>query len=180
MCVCVCVCFQLFSCVWLFVTPWTVSCHAPLSIKIFKQEYWSGLPFSSSRGSSLPRDRSWGKGKFCTQCDLNCLQCVLRTDNFLPPYSLLYTLTWLPYSRSSCPGGKLFQALYGLFRNFAERKEEKSLNEYWMIVPSDSLPSKTLQNSHFIILAFLSFLILNCYIIIFILLSSHLILKHCS
>ena len=28
----------------LFVTPWTVVCHAPLSIP--RQEYWSSLPFS--------------------------------------------------------------------------------------------------------------------------------------
>ena len=36
-----------FSCVWLFVTLWTVTLQAPLSI-FFRQEYWSGLPFPSS------------------------------------------------------------------------------------------------------------------------------------
>ena len=35
------------SCVWLFVTPWTVACQAPLSMGFSRQEYWSGLPFSS-------------------------------------------------------------------------------------------------------------------------------------
>ena len=25
------------------VTPWTVACQAPLSMGIFRQEYWSGL-----------------------------------------------------------------------------------------------------------------------------------------
>ena len=39
--VCVCVCCP----VWLFVTPWTVAHHAPLSMEISWQEYWSGLPF---------------------------------------------------------------------------------------------------------------------------------------
>ena len=29
------------------MTPWTVACQAPLSME-FRQEYWSGLPFSSS------------------------------------------------------------------------------------------------------------------------------------
>ena len=38
-------CTQLLSCVQFFVTPWTVVCQAPLSVKFFKQEYWSGLPF---------------------------------------------------------------------------------------------------------------------------------------
>ena len=38
---------QLFSCVCLFVTPWTVACQAPLSMGFSRQEYWSGLPFPS-------------------------------------------------------------------------------------------------------------------------------------
>ena len=33
-----------FSHVWLFVTPWTVACQAPLSIVLSQQEYWIGLP----------------------------------------------------------------------------------------------------------------------------------------
>ena len=35
----------MLSCVELFVTPWTVTCQAPLFIKFSKQEYWSGLTF---------------------------------------------------------------------------------------------------------------------------------------
>jgi len=27
--------------------PWTVVCHAPLSMGFPRQEYWSGLPFPS-------------------------------------------------------------------------------------------------------------------------------------
>ena len=40
-----CVCDHLMSRVWLFVTPWTVSHQAPLSMEFSRQEYWSGLPF---------------------------------------------------------------------------------------------------------------------------------------
>ena len=29
------------------VTPWTVACHAPLSMRFFRQEYWNRLPFPS-------------------------------------------------------------------------------------------------------------------------------------
>ena len=36
------------------VTPWTVAHQAPPSIEFFRQEYWSGLPFSSPGGSSRP------------------------------------------------------------------------------------------------------------------------------
>ena len=54
-CVCVCVCVPIhrypyvsmrawvlscFSCVQLFVTPWTVACKAPLSMGFSRQEYW--------------------------------------------------------------------------------------------------------------------------------------------
>ena len=38
---------QVFSRGWLFVTPWTVACQASLSVEFSRQEYWSGLPFST-------------------------------------------------------------------------------------------------------------------------------------
>ena len=44
-----------FSCVQLFVTPWTAAHQAPLSMGLSQQEYWSGLPFSPS-GSLLFHD----------------------------------------------------------------------------------------------------------------------------
>jgi len=31
-------------CVQPFVTPWIISCRAPLSVGFSRQEYWSGLP----------------------------------------------------------------------------------------------------------------------------------------
>ena len=34
-----------FSCVWLFVTLWTIAHQAPLSVGYSRQEYWSGLPW---------------------------------------------------------------------------------------------------------------------------------------
>ena len=38
-------CWAVFSCVWLFATPWTVACQAPLFMRFPRQEYCSGLPF---------------------------------------------------------------------------------------------------------------------------------------
>ena len=42
------VCVQSLSPVWLFEAPWTVAhLQAPLSAEFFRQEYWSGLTFST-------------------------------------------------------------------------------------------------------------------------------------
>ena len=37
----VCVCACVLTCVWLFVTPWTVALQAPLSMRFPRKEYWS-------------------------------------------------------------------------------------------------------------------------------------------
>ena len=39
---------SLFSYIYLFATPWTIALQAPLCMGFPRQEYWSGLPFSSS------------------------------------------------------------------------------------------------------------------------------------
>ena len=52
----------LFSCKVVsdsFVTPWTVALHALLSIGFPKQEYWSGLPFSSPGDLPNPGIKPW-------------------------------------------------------------------------------------------------------------------------
>ena len=45
---------QLLSCVQLFATPWSLTHQALLSMGFPRQEYWSGLPFSSSGDLSDP------------------------------------------------------------------------------------------------------------------------------
>ena len=40
-------------------TPWTVICQAPLSIGFSRQEYWSGLPFSSPGDLLDPGIKPW-------------------------------------------------------------------------------------------------------------------------
>ena len=40
------VCAQSLSCVQLLATSWTAAHQAPLSMRLSRQEYWSGLPFS--------------------------------------------------------------------------------------------------------------------------------------
>ena len=47
-----------FSCGWLFAIPWTVAHQASLSLGFSRQEYWSGLPFSSPWGKPLLENSS--------------------------------------------------------------------------------------------------------------------------
>ena len=42
-------CVRMLSCVWLFVTLWSIACQAPLSMEFPRREYWSGLLFPFSR-----------------------------------------------------------------------------------------------------------------------------------
>ena len=44
----------ILSHVQLFVTPWTAAHQAPLSMELFRQEDWSGLPFPSPGDLSNP------------------------------------------------------------------------------------------------------------------------------
>ena len=70
-CVCVCVCIHTrfpvcmcacmlscFSCVWLFVTLWTVGFQAPLSMGILQGWILEWVAMPSSRGSSQSRDQT--------------------------------------------------------------------------------------------------------------------------
>ena len=50
-----CVCSQLLRCVQLFATPWTVTSQDPLHKEFSRQEYWSGLPFTTL--GDLPKPR---------------------------------------------------------------------------------------------------------------------------
>ena len=48
------VCTHMLSHVWLFPTPWTLSCQAPLSVESPRQQYWSRLPFPPLRDLPHP------------------------------------------------------------------------------------------------------------------------------
>ena len=62
-----CVCYSLYH-LWLFVTPGTVACQAPLSMEFSKQEYWSGLPFLSPGDLPDPEMKPDSPAlQYCTQ-----------------------------------------------------------------------------------------------------------------
>ena len=45
---------ESLSFVWLFVTPWTATLQAPLSMEFSRPEYWSGFPFSPAKNLLNP------------------------------------------------------------------------------------------------------------------------------
>ena len=61
---------RLLSHVQLFVTPWTIAQHVPLSMGFSRQESWSALPFSSP--GDLPDLGSYGSS-ITTQMDLEII-----------------------------------------------------------------------------------------------------------
>ena len=71
-------CMCVGQSVWIFMTPWTIACQAPLSMRFSRQGYWSELPFPTP-------------GIFLTQ-GLN--------------QQLLHLLCWQAGSLSSAPPGK--------------------------------------------------------------------------
>ena len=75
--------------VQLFVTPWTVAYHTPLSMGFSQQEYWSGLPFPfpedlpdpgikprspALQADALPSEPP-GKSLSCVQIFCNPMDC---------------------------------------------------------------------------------------------------------
>ena len=114
-----------FSHVWLFATPWTVAHQAPLSMGIYRQEYWSGLPFPSP-GDPLHPELNLGL--------LHCRQilywlsyegspnywyiwsyfCHLTLFFLFPefPYGLsFFVFFWIFLKRSSYISGHLYDSL---------------------------------------------------------------------
>ena len=45
---------ELLSCVLLFGTPHTVGPQAPLTVGLYRQEFWSGLPFPAPQNLPTP------------------------------------------------------------------------------------------------------------------------------
>ena len=75
----------------LFVTPWTVARQTPLSMEFSRQEYWSGLPFSSPGDLSDPRIVS------CIPV-LLLFSCSVISDSLRP--------CGLQHARLPCTSGK--------------------------------------------------------------------------
>ena len=101
MAVCVCICSVMFNSCQLFTPLWLVAHQAPLSMGFSRQEYGSGLSFSSSRGSSRPR---------LNLCLLHCRWIFYQLNHqgrsFRWHYMLIYANEPMKKAKKvlSCPG----------------------------------------------------------------------------
>ena len=118
----------------LFVTPWTVTCQAPLSMGFFRQEYWSGLPCPppgdlpdpgikpgspALQSDSLP-SKPPGKA-IILQLKINKIKCLVFFNGNLLMFWLLgfcyknpYPSWLLPYVFGALPQSDLRGHLTGL------------------------------------------------------------------
>ena len=105
-----------FSCVHLFVNPWTLVLRAPLFMGFPMQEYWSELPFPSP--GDLPEP-----GIEPTSLMSPTLACRFFTTDttweahtmysYIIYVNVLWHLVWcLPSSRTSCYEGSLVLHVY--------------------------------------------------------------------
>ena len=110
----------VLSCVWLFATPWTVACQAPLSIGFSRQEYWSGLPFPTPNfpfAPSLILADEWKiPTDICSQQKWGIwfiyfkrkarpgFERVFLEVCFERPNRIQFCLSWPPHFQSECLG----------------------------------------------------------------------------
>ena len=80
-----------FSHVWLFTTPWTITCQAPLSMEFSRQEYWSGLPYTPTLQMRKLRLRA---GKTNQSHTTKCQRVKVKSLNhvwlFETPWTVAY------------------------------------------------------------------------------------------
>ena len=123
-----------FSCVWFFVTLWTVACQVPLSMSFSKQGYWSGLPFPSPgnlpdsgielvsynsciAGRSLTLGHQ-GKPEWLIWVAISYYTDVTNCINFPRFYNnTVYSVTVLMARSSKLRAGKTILPLKGLGKN---------------------------------------------------------------
>ena len=145
-------CFKLilfsksFTCVQLFVTPWTIAHQAPLSMAFSRQEYWHGLPFSSPDISVRTVIYVYYSNFVCY-----CVSCSVLSHSFRPhgPHSppgssvhgilQVRTLEWvaIPFSswsrdqiRVSCIVGRfltIWATYFSSFRKYKILRGEKNV-----------------------------------------------------
>ena len=74
---------SLLSRVWLFATPWTVACQAPLSMGFSRQECWSGVSFPPPGDLPDPGAEPVSLNTSCAGRQVLYYQCHLGSPRYL-------------------------------------------------------------------------------------------------
>ena len=125
---CLCTCSVAAVVSDFFVTPWTVACQAPLSMRFSRQEYWNGLPFPFPGDLLNPglylASPALAGGFFCYQGSPMRLLATLRTlFTFCPLMSffgpsfqtMLHLDAMSPLSPVACDSFSVFPCLSQLW-----------------------------------------------------------------
>ena len=146
---------RCFSCVWLFANQWTTACHAPLSRRFPRQEYWRRVPLSPPRdirdpgispvssavaGKFFTTNATWEAPRFST----GAWTYFLPTPSYLHDYIWLFLgssrLSTLFLSSNQVPFPWNLQLAFSLDQYF--EKSQLSLLEnylkYLKRIPQDS------------------------------------------
>ena len=115
------VCLSL-SRVWLFVAPWTIAHHTPLSMGFFRPEYWRGLPFPSSGDLPNPGNKlclppcrqilNYLSHQGSPERDRTKFQLRSNSKAILPQLTLFYSLKLTSFSQSSLTNLFFFHSLF--------------------------------------------------------------------
>ena len=98
--------WNIVSCVWLFVTLWTVPRQAPLFTEFTRQEHWSGLPLPFPGDFPNP-------GIEPRSCNLNIyiwlseLSTIFKKYTVLSPSSFIFNILFTLLSLTLCFGGSV-------------------------------------------------------------------------
>ena len=120
--------------VQLFVTPWTVARLLPLLMGFYRQEYWSGLPFSSPGDHPDPGNRSMSPvlgGRFFTIWAIGKSQTGLYNSQIFHSSIVSYT--------AAPSGGTLENDLVMSFRH---------LNFFHLFSPRKKIIIKKSRDTH--------------------------------
>ena len=138
-----------FSCVGLFVSPWTVAHQAPLSMEFSRQEYWGGLPFPLPGDLPHPGGRTWVSciaGRFLTVWATREAPHLINEERILKfhhRHSTTFNQSsdsdcgrhWLPMSpksRGACASGWRYTSPVGCFLPKTEPQSSDTPTQYWL------------------------------------------------
>ena len=104
---CVCVCSQFLQSCWLFLTPWTLVCQAPLSMGLLRARILEWVAMYSSRRSSWPRDQTHIFCISCISCGFFITEPLGRAVMIIKYWNMSCSglLQWLSSKESACSAG---------------------------------------------------------------------------